>query len=732
MDNNVLPDASERGENPFIYNVPVRGSDFIGRREIIRNILKATVLGKTQSNVWITGEMQMGKTSLLRYIEANEKIDKKVKLYGVEGEFEAVFIYLNLQDISHPIHFYKRLRQSLESYFSVNIKISGFADSDFAVTLHNLFEKHYYIVFLLDEFDVFFERLLTEDKHKALSFLANINSPSGGTPPFLPGGTKMYGCVFTSRQTVEECFGKHEINWQGGSGFNVEAMELPFFSMEETAKLAEHYLKENSITFSKEDIEFCFQRTHGFPYDVQKMFAFIYEQKVAGVSDYLKAAQEHSDFYLTSVTLENILGFKSLSTQLLSEDGSPLMFSLLLGDNSAGKTSFLRCLALGLCDKISAAALLDDYQGKFVHNGCDEGTITIDLKLAKDNGYRIVTRIKRIKHLEDVEKTYYFLPDNGKEEGMEPKDFPWSDLFVCGYGAGRVLGETRETYEEYRVKNAVGTLFRYDQHLQDPELSLRRVVSQARYVGPEYIIFEREEELLRNILFLIKNLFMFTGDERIELTGKGIEVVTAEGRSLLRAHGDGYKNTSGWVLDFIAWNMLAERSLSPPSISGIVMLDEIEQHLHPKWQRNIVQLLCKLFPRVQFIVATHSPLCTSGIADLDENMYQVFRFHKTGNEPASMVPVPSLCGLRADQILTSEAFDLPTTRNPKIAEKLERFSKLYLKEPRTKWEEDEFHELGRELEERIPSHIDFLETHLRHERVKSIINTTQKKQTKLK
>lgn len=92
--------------------------------------------------------------------------------------------------------------------------------------------------------------------------------------------------------------------------------------------------------------------------------------------------------------------------------------------------------------------------------------------------------------------------------------------------------------------------------------------------------------VLFRFLKLIKNLFMLTEGEYIELTGRGMEVVSTEGRFLLNAYGDGYKNTSGWVLDVIAWNMIAGRLPDPNMMTGIVLTDEIEQHLHPEWQRH--------------------------------------------------------------------------------------------------------------------------------------------------
>lgn len=73
---------------------------------------------------------------------------------------------------------------------------------------------------------------------------------------------------------------------------------------------------------------------------------------------------------------------------------------------------------------------------------------------------------------------------------------------------------------------------------------------------------------------------------------------------------DGFKNTMSLVAD-IAYRMAV---LNPQLLDnaikktpGIVLIDEIDQHLHPKWQRSILKSLMKIFPKVQFIVTTHSP-----------------------------------------------------------------------------------------------------------------------------
>ncbi|HLP48915.1 MAG TPA: hypothetical protein VK469_23445 [Candidatus Kapabacteria bacterium] len=66
MSSESLREKKNIPANPFIYNSPVRGADFYNRDVIIDRLLKETVTGKTLGNVWITGERQVGKTSLLR------------------------------------------------------------------------------------------------------------------------------------------------------------------------------------------------------------------------------------------------------------------------------------------------------------------------------------------------------------------------------------------------------------------------------------------------------------------------------------------------------------------------------------------------------------------------------------------------------------------------------------------------------------------------------------------
>ena len=79
---------------------------------------------------------------------------------------------------------------------------------------------------------------------------------------------------------------------------------------------------------------------------------------------------------------------------------------------------------------------------------------------------------------------------------------------------------------------------------------------------------------------------------------------------------DGFRSTVAWLADLCsAWHDSAPpdmpRETDPSEITAIVLLDEIDLHLHPSMSRYIVPALRKALPRVQFIVSTHSPLVLS-------------------------------------------------------------------------------------------------------------------------
>lgn len=282
--NSIVNKAKLTGEqivnkNPFVYNAPVRTVDFFNRDAIMAMLLKETITGRSQGNVWITGERKVGKTSLLRYIQAKyEKYEGKISLYAADEYFNVAFIYLNAQDNRTRDEFYRNIRQSLKAFFDFKIEDMNDAYESFILALKYLFlEQKYFIVFLVDEFDAFIQKMAKNNSDSAISFLDELNKLMLGVSD-KTDKKKMLSFIFAANHTIEELLKKNDIQ-SSGSGLEVESIGLDWFSKEQIIKLAQQYLKGHAIRFSSREFDFCFKITQGYPYFVQKLFSIMYDWK---------------------------------------------------------------------------------------------------------------------------------------------------------------------------------------------------------------------------------------------------------------------------------------------------------------------------------------------------------------------------------------------------------------------------------------------------------------------
>ncbi|KFA91041.1 hypothetical protein Q664_24635 [Archangium violaceum Cb vi76] len=77
----------------------------------------------------------------------------------------------------------------------------------------------------------------------------------------------------------------------------------------------------------------------------------------------------------------------------------------------------------------------------------------------------------------------------------------------------------------------------------------------------------------------------------------------------------GYQSTIAWVADIIGQMFWENGGPIPLSeMEGLVLIDEIDLHLHPKWQLGLIPTLKRVFPKLQFIVTTHSPMILPGLS----------------------------------------------------------------------------------------------------------------------
>jgi predicted ATP-binding protein involved in virulence len=307
------------------------------------------------------------------------------------------------------------------------------------------------------------------------------------------------------------------------------------------------------------------------------------------------------------VFLKNIRGFEELNMKL---DGKS---AVIIGDNGDGKSTFMRSLAMGLCDDSSASGLFRELQGDTVRRGHDSGRINVEL-FDSTGSFRTTTQIKSLETFERVQQELSGRSRTGRKyHVLTPVTFPWDRIFAVGYGAGIRVNGTAD-YDYYLTVDAVYPLFKYDVPLQNPELVVRRLIDAARRKrrGGE----EAASKVLSSIKALLKAILQLDRQDQVELTRTAITVKGPWGRSALSSLGDGYRSTITWILDLMSWWFLRTTSTpgpgTPRAIRGVVLIDEIEQHLHPRWQRNVMRLLTDSFPQIQFIATTHSPLVASG------------------------------------------------------------------------------------------------------------------------
>jgi hypothetical protein len=140
-----------------------------------------------------------------------------------------------------------------------------------------------------------------------------------------------------------------------------------------------------------------------------------------------------------------------------------------------------------------------------------------------------------------------------------------------------------------------------------------------------------------------------------------------------------------------------EDSDEPETEPAFVLIDELDAHLHPAWQRLLPNLTRNHFPRVQFLATSHSPLVAGSL--LRGELFVAERVPQVGSDGTEhlMATVTAAdvdpLGLRADQVLTSPLFGLMTSRSPEFGKKTDRYDQLMTAETRTPDEEAEMQSL---------------------------------------
>ena len=384
--------------------------------------------------------------------------------------------------------------------------------------------------------------------------------------------------------------------------------------------------------------------------------------------------------YFRSLELENVRCFgKRQRLDFTDEKANPVRWVLILGDNGVGKTTLLQCLAwmrpvprfnaeTGGLDGIEPA--LDSEENEVLNSLIRVGdnvnvmlhaSLSVGRKLGKGGGDKPAV----LKTHVEMEGRNGLLLDR-RITGPDPYQYaPFldTDLAIFAYGATRRPGTLTRDGEE--LSDPLASLFRESAELYDAEDILLKL--DHREKGGS----EQDREILQRIKRILATVLPDIGDEekihirppqvfgsRKEPSGVRFEMST--GMVPLSGLSLGYQTTLTWIVD-LALRLYERYPESPDPLAepGIALIDNIDLHLHPRWQRRMMADITRLFPAVQFIATAHSPLIVQAaenakLAVLRELAGEVFI-----DDDHDLVDT-----WRVDQILSSDLFGVPTRSEP--------------------------------------------------------------------
>ncbi len=308
-------------------------------------------------------------------------------------------------------------------------------------------------------------------------------------------------------------------------------------------------------------------------------------------------------------------------------------FNLIIGENGKGKTSALEAMSIGLGRFIfginpKASRGVSTQEVRRTYPVLGDGSVDEKLNLPVDidiaatvDGENIQWTATRNSLNSDLVITH---PNRVSKKAEEMLQQEGVELPIVLYeGTERAWAQNKNT--STTANNSTNNYYRaagYENALTGKSdsnllvdwcLKMELVSWQKERKIAEY-------EAVKDAVALFMREMEQEGDYKIlydKQTGK-LMLQTEKERYPVEDLSSGYQSLVWMVFD-IAYRSAVlnpDKKDKITEISGVVLIDEIDLHLHPKWQWNIIHALRTVFPNVQFIAATHSPILLASAKDV--------------------------------------------------------------------------------------------------------------------
>ena len=393
------------------------------------------------------------------------------------------------------------------------------------------------------------------------------------------------------------------------------------------------------------------------------------------------------EMYFSYLKLKNTKCFGDEQTlDLKNTDGTISPWTLILGNNGLGKTTLLKCLVwmtnVEESDdgkKEEAGLDVNRMAIKPALDGLDDDEEYVHLARLGDHeptlitaGFTLGVPINSKPTAENtIEYDIKIIVEKGELIDVKPKLLQVNEFvspFIYAYSASRHMQQ--KNLDRSELSAPTSNLFSESGEIFDATEQLLfqdYAALQEKPPGKETALLKKIKKLLVDLLPGLNS----PDDIAIIAKERTVKLRTLDGEISLDDLSLGYKTMVAWTVD-LALKMLASNpdSDEPLEMPAVVIIDEVDLHLHPKWQRVIQKRLTDTFKRTQFICTAHSPFMAQ--SSESENLCILKR---RGNEVVIINDPYIVRGWRIGQIITSDLFGVPDT-SPDVEDLFEERQQL--------------------------------------------------------